>query len=98
MTKATTYKDNSSVHIQSYITFSVKGDIYSSGVAFTAEGFVRVWQWGPTDLKPNGTSSLQFIYKARFYSRLYNNAFTERGLAVKASQFAREIIKKEGEK
>lgn len=98
MGKATTYTDDSFYHDTSWVTWDREGKGYKVGRAVTPEGYVMVYQDEPANIDPNGRSVLRFIYKARMYHRRYNGLFTERGLAVKASQFAREIIRKEGEK
>ena len=58
------------------------------GCVATPYGIVFVFA---EDDDKGGCSSFEFVWRKRYYVRLFNKRYTERGLMTKAKQFAAEI-------
>jgi hypothetical protein len=69
-------------------------DGYLDGCVVTEHGIVQVYSQGSKLETPS--TSLSFAFNGRFYCRSINRRFTSRGLVTKASDFAAEIVEKEG--
>lgn len=94
MGKAAKYTEDSFRQDTSWVTWNVVRGNYRTGKAITPEGYVMVYVDEPAEQRAGGGSVMRFIYKGRMYHRRYDKVFTDRGLGIKAGQFAREITKK----
>lgn len=65
------------------------------GEVATDYGFVTVYAQG--DSNNFAYSRLDFIANGRLYMRTFDKRYTARGLAMKARQFAREIVESSAE-
>lgn len=61
---------------------------YSSGVVATPKCMVRVYSQGGT----NPHSFADFVYDGKHFRRTWRKEKTDRGLAVLANRFVREIL------